>query len=260
MYGNFIEPYRGKVLKIIFKDKIDSTNSYGKENIDLIEDKSVIYTAYQTAGRGRMDRKWLSFESENLYASIVLKPDGDFSKLPVSNLTQLLSVVIVDVLRFYGIKANIKWPNDVIISKSDDDIFGEKICGILAEAATSSSKIKGIVLGFGLNVNASKEELSQIDRPATSMFKETGSLFDSKEILDNICETFFSRYEEFMEIGFGLIKDEYLSKIKFMGREITVNMPHGSETGIAQEITDDGAVLLNTNNNLKTITIGEILC
>ena len=259
MYGNFIEPYRGKVLKIIFKDKIDSTNNYGKENIDLIEDKSVIYAAFQTSGRGRMDRKWLSFASDNLYASIVLKPEGDFSKLPVSNLTQLLSVVIVDVLRFYGIQANIKWPNDVIITKSEDDIFGTKICGILAEAATSSSKIKGIVLGFGLNVNATKEELSKIDRPATSMLNETGSLYDSKEILNNIYETFFSRYDDFMEKGFNLIKDEYLSKIKFMGREITVNMPQGSVTGIAQEITDEGAVLLNKENDLKTITIGEIL-
>ena len=130
---------------------------------------------------------------------LILKPKGDFSKLPISNLTQLLSVVIVDVLRFYGIQANIKWPNDVIISKSEDDIFGAKICGILAEAATSSSKIKGIVLGFGLNVNATKEELSKIDRPATSMFNETGSLYDSEEILNNIYETFFSRYDDFME-------------------------------------------------------------
>ena len=246
-------------MKIIFKDKIDSTNNYGKENIDLIEDKSIIYTAFQTSGRGRLDRKWLSFESENIYASIILKPKGDFSKLPISNLTQLLSVVIVDVLGFYGINANIKWPNDVIISKSENDIYGTKICGILAEAATSSSKIKGIVLGFGLNVNASKNELSQINRSATSMYNETGCLYNSKEVLENIYELFFSRYDDFMEKGFNSIKDEYLSKIKFIGKEITINMPHGSVTGIAQEITDKGAVLLNNNKDIKIITIGEIL-
>ena len=246
-------------MEIIFKEKLNSTNLYGKENIDILSDKTVVYTAFQTQGRGRMNRKWLSFDSENLYASIILKPQGDYSKLPVSNLTQLLSVVIVDVLKFYGLKANIKWPNDVIIPKDENDIFGTKICGILAETSLSHGQIKGIVLGFGLNINATKNELSQIDRPATSMFNETGNLFSAKEVLDNICEMFFSKYDEFMEKGFSNIKEDYLSKIKFIDKEITINMPHKSVKGIAKDITDDGAVLLEENKSLTTITIGEIL-
>ncbi len=246
-------------MNIIFKDKIDSTNTYGKENIDILEDKSVVYAGFQTSGRGRMERKWVSFKSENLYASIIFKPSGDFSKLPLANITQLLSVVIVDTLKFYGIKSYIKWPNDIIVSKDEDDIFGEKICGILAEIASVSGKMKGIVIGFGLNINATKDELSEIDRPATSMFNETGSLFEVKEVLQNITEAFFARYDEFMEKGFNLIKDEYMSKIKFMGKEITINMPHKSLKGIAEDITDDGAVLLKQGDTLAEITIGEII-
>ena len=225
----------------------------------MLSDKSVVCAKFQTNGRGRMNRKWMSFDSENLYASIILKPQGDFSKLPIANLTQLLSVVIVDVLGFYGIKSNIKWPNDVVIMKDDNDIFGEKICGILAEIASVSNNIKGIVLGFGLNVNATKKELEQIDRPAASMFNATGSIFDTKEVLNNICEMFFLKYDEFLDKGFNLIKDDYLSKIKFIGKEITINMPHKSVTGIAKDITDEGAVLLDENEILTTITIGEIL-
>ena len=247
-------------MNIIFKEKINSTNLFGKENIDSLADKTVVCAKFQTQGRGRMNRRWLSFDSENLYASIIIKPQGDYSKLPISNLTQLLSVVIVDVLNFYGIKSNIKWPNDVIVAENDDDIFGKKICGILAEVASESNKIKGIVLGFGLNINATKDELSQIDRPATSMFCETGSLFEVNEVLNNICEMFFSKYDEFMEKGFNFIKEDYLSKIKFIGKEITINMPHKSVTGVAKNITDDGAVLLDDNKELTKITIGEILC
>lgn len=246
-------------MNIIFKDKINSTNTFGKENIDTITDKTVVFSNFQTDGRGRLNRKWISFESENLYASIILKPQGDYSKLPVANLTQLLSVVIVDVLDSYGIKANIKWPNDVIISKTDDDIFGEKICGILAEVVSQSSKIKGIVLGFGLNVNATKDELMQIDRPATSMFSASGNIFDVNDVLNNILEMFFSKYDVFMEKGFGFIKEDYLKKIKFIGQEITVNMPHKSVCGIAKEITDEGAILLDDKKSFSTITIGEIL-
>ena len=246
-------------MEIIFKEKIDSTNIYGKEHIENLSDKSVVCAAFQTHGRGRMNRKWMSFESENLYASIILKPKGDYAKLPIANLTQLLSVVIVDVLKFYGIHSNIKWPNDVVIMRNDDDIFGEKICGILAEVASVSNNIKGIVLGFGLNINATKQELSQIDRPATSMFNETGSLYQAKEVLENICEMFFSKYDEFMEKGFNFIKDDYLSKIRFIGKEITINMPQKSVTGVAKDITDYGAVLLENKNSLTEITIGEIL-
>ena len=246
-------------MDIIFKEKLNSTNIYGKENIDSLADKSVICAKYQTHGRGRMNRRWLSFDSENLYASIILKPKGDYSKLPIANLTQLLSVVIVDVLNFYGIKSNIKWPNDVVISKDENDIFGEKICGILAEVASENNNIKGIVLGFGVNVNATKQELSQIDRPATSMFNETGSVFDVKEVLNNICELFFSKYDDFLEKGFNLIKEDYLSKIKFIGKEITINMPHKAVKGKAKDITDKGAVLIEDKENIQEITIGEIL-
>lgn len=246
-------------LEIIFKEKINSTNTYGKENIEILADKSVVYTNFQTQGRGRMNRKWVSFDSENLYASIILKPQGDYSKLPISNLTQLLSAVIVDVLNFYGIKSNIKWPNDIVIMKDENDIFGKKICGILAEAASGGNNIKGIVLGFGLNINATKQELSKIDRPATSMLNETGSIFDVKEVLNNICEMFFLKYDNFMERGFSSIKLDYLSKIKFLGKEITINMPHKTVKGKAKDITDNGAVLIEDNKILKEITIGEIL-
>ena len=105
-------------MELIFKEKINSTNIYGKENIENLVDKSVVYAAFQTQGRGRMNRKWLSFNSENLYASIILKPEGDYSKLPISNLTQLLSVVIVDVLNFYGIKSG----EEIINSKNQQTI------------------------------------------------------------------------------------------------------------------------------------------
>jgi biotin-(acetyl-CoA carboxylase) ligase len=62
-----------------------------------------------------------------------------------------------------------------------------------------------------------------------------------------------------MKEGFNSIKDEYMSKIKFIGKEITVNMPQGSVKGIAKDITGDGAVLLAKDKELKEITIGEIL-
>ena len=248
-------------MKIIFKDRINSTNLYGKENIDFLDDATVIFTSCQTEGRGRLSRKWLSFESDNICASIVLKPEGDFSTLPISNLTQLLAVSIVRVLCRIGINANIKWPNDVVIIKNENDLSGEKICGILAETVTVSNKIKGIVIGFGLNVNAKTEELSMIDRPATSLFKETQKNYSSKALLDEILDEFFNQYNDFMEQGFSLINDEFLSCIKFIDKEITVNMPHKTLKGVARAITDDGAVLLEENKGLvTTITMGEIQC
>ena len=70
MYGNFIFFILRRTLNIIFKEKINSTNLFGKENIDSLADKTVVCAKFQTQGRGRMNRRWLSFDSENLYASI----------------------------------------------------------------------------------------------------------------------------------------------------------------------------------------------
>jgi len=235
-------------------EEISSTNTYALENIENLNDKSVIFAGRQTQGRGRFDRVWVSDNSSNLYFSIVLKPTNIVDeKLPLANLTQYMSLVLCKVIESYGVKAQIKWPNDVLIE-------GKKIAGILAETSIRGQIFKGLVLGVGLNLNSTKEEIQSINQSATSLNLELGKNIDKEVFLRAIVEEFFEKYDEFLTAGFAMIKDEYTQKSFFIGSKIKINEYNLTYDAIAQGINDDGTLNIKANGIEKNISIGDIFC
>ena len=199
------------MVKVIQLEEVDSTNSYGKKHIDEFEDKTAIITKKQTSGRGRLNRSWVDLGEENLFLSIILKPSETFNeKYP--NLTQYLSVTLCKVIESYGIQTQIKWPNDVLID-------GKKIAGILSETVMQGQKLKGIVLGVGVNLNSNQEK-----------------------------------------IGFLQIKDDYIKRNCFLGKELKVQVFNHIESGLAKAVNDLGELVLEDNNKREIIlTIGDII-
>ena len=203
-------------MELLFLDIVDSTNKYAKEHLDEIEDKTVVYSNTQTAGRGRLQRKWNSNSGDNIYASIVLKPSKELKEI-YSNLTQYLSLVLSEVLEEYNTASKIKWPNDVRIS-------GKKISGILAESVIEKNELQGIILGFGVNLNCKKEDIEKIDQPATSLNLETNMKIDRNDFLKKVINKFCLRYNKFIEEGFLLIKEDYKKRAEFLDMPITVRV------------------------------------
>ena len=162
-------------MEFLFLEEVDSTNKYAKEQVLNLADKTLVYTARQTAGRGRLERKWTTLSGENIYATIVLKPSLDIKNV-YANLTQYLCLILAEVFEEYGIYPKIKWPNDIRINS-------KKISGILAESVIDKNGLAGIVLGFGVNLNCKQEELANIDQPVTSLNLETGMEIDRKTFL-----------------------------------------------------------------------------
>ena len=239
-------------MELLFLKEIDSTNKYAKEHLIEIEDKTVVYANSQTAGRGRMQRKWNSNSGENIYASIVLKPSKELKEV-YSNLTQYLSLVLAEVFEEYNICPKIKWPNDVRIN-------GKKISGILAESVIEKQELKGIILGFGVNLNCSKDDLEKIDQPATSLNIESGMKIDREKFLKKVLDKFCLRYNKFIEEGFLLIKEDYKKRAEFLNKNITVKVFDKEISGIAKDVTDSGALsLIDDSNNEHILLIGDIL-
>ena len=244
-------------MDFLYLEEIDSTNKYAKREINNISDKTVVYTYCQTAGRGRLQRKWNYAGKDNIYASIVLKPSGVMTDV-YSNLTQLLCVVIAEVFEEYGVEPKIKWPNDIRIN-------GKKISGILAEAVGASDDngeyiLQGIVLGFGINLNADAEFLSRIDQPATSLNIEVGNSIDKELFLKKVINTFCLYYNKFIEDGFILIREAYLKRAEFLKKEVSVKVFDKTFTGVAVDVTSDGALRLKDKNNKEQILlVGDIL-
>ncbi|MBJ7448981.1 MAG: biotin--[acetyl-CoA-carboxylase] ligase [Parachlamydiales bacterium] len=152
-------------IKYIHFESIDSTNNWAKLNLESCpEDCLTVITAdYQTAGRGRYSKQWISQEKQNLLATYVFYLDK--STVDIVPLIQILAKATVAYLKTLNINAQIKWPNDVLVEQ-------KKIAGILCETVQMTNKT-AIIEGIGLNVNMPQDILSTIDQPATSLFSET---------------------------------------------------------------------------------------
>ena len=111
----------------------------------------VVVTDYQTAGRGKPGRKWISPRGKNLLFSLLLRPPIPAHEAPI--LTQIMCRSVARVLKDkYGIDSTFKRPNDIMVK-------GKKICGILIESSSSKNQLQSAIIGIGLNVNTLAEEL-----------------------------------------------------------------------------------------------------
>lgn len=247
--------------KIINLKQIDSTNTYARDNLPLFNDKTIISADTQTAGRGRFKRVWNSESSGNIYATLILKPKvKDITSLPISNLTQYLCLIISDTLKTYGVEGKIKWPNDIQVNK-------KKISGILAENKIDDEGYINIILGFGINLNLSKEDIDSIDQPATSLNLELNKEIDKNEFLKTLLDAFFAHYDDFLNQGFPYIKSRFIEKCAFLGNEITIKNLDSKFQGIAKKINDDGSLVLTVVNSStleenKDVIIfaGDMIC
>lgn len=239
-------------MELLFLKQVDSTNKYAKEHIADIADKTLVYTDFQTSGKGRLERKWNYNGSNNIYASIVLKPSSEMNDI-YANLTQYLCLVLAEVFEEYGVTPKIKWPNDIRID-------GKKISGILAEAVITKGKLEGLILGFGVNLNCARTEIDKIDQPATSLNLETGMEIDRKIFLNKLLDRFCLRYNRFIEEGFLLIREEYKRRAEFLNSLITVKVFDKEISGFVKDITAQGGLLIvDENNKEQVLLIGDIL-
>jgi len=240
-------------MNIVRLDVVDSTNLYAKENLQTLPDRTVISAERQTSGRGRFDRTWVDLGDSNIFMSIVLKPSQNFDCI-YTNITQYLSVVLCNVIEQYGITAEIKWPNDVLVG-------GKKIAGILSETVMQGSNFKGLVLGIGINLNSKISDLKTIkDKDATSLNIELSIESVNKEkFLNKLLEEFFKNYDEFLKKGFTLIRNEYLSRACFLNKEVSVMVFNNRKSGIAKDINASGELVLENDKKEFVLTMGDIL-
>lgn len=241
-------------MNIISLEEVDSTNLYAKQNLDSLEDRTIIVAKNQTSGRGRFNRSWVDLGDDNLFMSFVLKPSDTFKDV-YANLTQYISVILVNILEEYGLAPSIKWPNDVLID-------GKKISGILSETVMQGNKFKGLVLGVGVNLNAEKSALSLVkDKKITALNIELErEHVDKKLFFEKLVNQFFKSYDEFLEHGFLLIKNKYINACNFLGKEISVQVFDDKKSGIAKYINDSGELILQNHKKEEfVLTMGDIL-
>ena len=236
---------------IIYKEETDSTNLDAARLAEELSHGDVIVADAQTAGRGRRGRTWVSPKGENLYFSLLLKPD--FAPEQASMLTIVMALAVVNgVEAVYGCEPQIKWPNDIVVN-------GRKVCGILTEMQVVPGAIKHVIIGVGINVNQMTFEGDSL-KFATSLQKETGIRKERQELLDAVLQEFWQLYPEFCQVGtLQPIVEAYEARLANLGKEVCVLDPKGEYQGVALGINEQGELLVRkTDGTKEAVYAGEV--
>ncbi len=236
---------------IVYEGELDSTNHKAKDLAVLgAPEGTLVVAEKQTGGRGRRGRSWFSPSREGIYASLILRPKLPPNEAP--KITLLTGVTVAEAfMAVTPLKPAIKWPNDILIN-------GRKICGILTETSMEMDAIHHVVVGVGINVNTRKfpDELKEI---ATSVFLETGQVFDRVVLLREFLNCFEKNYEHFLSSGFGFIDKRWRELAIVLGREVTVHMIDTTCQGRAVELDGDGALIIQgKSGKRRRIYSGDI--
>lgn len=200
---------------------------------------TVVLTEEQTAGRGRLARKWDSAAKKGIWMSIILRPDVVPQKAPQFTLVAAVAVVRA-IEEVTGIKPEIKWPNDILID-------GKKCTGILTELQSDADGIQALIIGIGLNVNQQQEDFNpDIQAIATSLKMASGQEVSRQELVRSLLFHMEQYTNLYIEQGFGLLKLMWESHSSTIGRPVRARMANETLEGIAEGITDDGVLQLRT--------------
>jgi BirA family transcriptional regulator, biotin operon repressor / biotin---[acetyl-CoA-carboxylase] ligase len=241
-----------KQVRIHFQT-IGSTNTWAKKHVEEFDPTTlVLITAdTQTDGRGRFKRKWHSPPGLNIYATFCFFLDG--ARADVGQVPQLLALSTALSLESLAFKPLLKWPNDVLLS-------GKKVGGILCET-TSVLNGRFVICGIGLNVNMPKNEIEQIDRPATSLMIEGGQDLAVEMVLDLVQQQFANNLNYFLIEGFTPFLEEYRKRSCFKeGDAVRFHDNQKIVEGFFYCLNADGSLTLRLKDqSLKNFYAGEFL-
>jgi BirA family biotin operon repressor/biotin-[acetyl-CoA-carboxylase] ligase len=195
----------------------------------------------QTAGRGRMGRRWEAPAGSSLLVSTLLRPPPERR---ASELTLLAGVsVAVVVEEATGLAAQIKWPNDVMLNR-------RKVAGGIAEL-----KDGAVVLGIGINVNQRPGELpTETKVRAGSLYSVTGREYERGQLLADLLLELERRYDAWREEGLASLYEDLGARDFLRGRRVSLD----GVVGTAQIITRDGRLAVTTESGLVVVESGEV--
>ncbi len=213
----------------------------------------------QTAGRGRLDRTWVSPPGAGLWASVLVRP-GDVPPDRLAWLPLVAGVAASDALKeASSVRAELKWPNDLVaIAAACGGSDGPRKLGGILSALVPDAGGEGpaVVLGIGINVNMGGMDLPITQ--ATSVLLEGGRL-DRSDLLAALLLALESRLAQW-RAGDDQVKRDYRDRCATIGRLVEVDLPGGRQmSGVVSGIDDDGHLVVSDGEATTTITAGDVV-
>lgn len=203
----------------------------------------------QTAGRGRVGRKWYTPANSALAFSLVLR-SAPLDARCVHGLVVLGALAVVEALETWRVDAEIKWPNDVLIGE-------RKTAGILVETSWAGDKPDFAVIGIGINVRAESVPFDEhIDFPATCVEIAARSPVSREDLLLAVLQAVGKWYAR---LGTPEIEAAWNRKLAFRGRQVFVNAVQGEIRGTILGVESDGKLQLKMPaGEICTIATGDV--
>ena len=213
---------------------------------------ALVVAEYQSAGRGRLGRTWAAAAGVNLTLSLVLRPRIGPERLGL--LPLMAGLAVADAAqRAGGVPAQVKWPNDLLIS-------GRKAGGLLAEAVHTGDRPGAVVLGIGLNVNQQTFP-PELAARATSISLEAGQPIDRAALLAALLAALESRYDALGDGKVGALVSTFEQQMDGLGREVMVRYPGTARPplrGVMRGVAADGALRLGTADGEQRLYAGDV--
>jgi BirA family biotin operon repressor/biotin-[acetyl-CoA-carboxylase] ligase len=191
----------------------------------------------------------------NLHLSVLLKPPG-LGVHDARFFTFIGSLAVADALEASGAKAQVKWPNDVLV----DD---KKIAGVLTDLQLFRGRVEYVILGIGVNLNIDRPNMDRLYGEAapgaTSLQEAVGQAVDRNAFAARLLEFLEKRYFEFREHGKGPLLREWRHR-SFLGRRVTIREEGIHVEGIAMDLDEEGCLIVNLDDG-STVAVreGEVL-
>ena len=240
----------GQVLH--WYEEVGSTNDVAKA---LAEEGAahgeVVVAERQTAGRGRRGRSWSSPPRRNVYLSAILRPDLPPAR--ASEVTLLASVAVCQAVRLAGVAAAaIKWPNDVLAS-------GRKLAGVLTEMAAEVERVQWMVVGIGVNVNATAGDFpEELRGSATSLLVERGAPLPRALFAAALLTALEEWLDRHAADGFAPVRAAWREMSDTLGHEVRIRGGVADLTGVAEDVDEAGALLVRTPTGLERVIAGDV--
>jgi BirA family biotin operon repressor/biotin-[acetyl-CoA-carboxylase] ligase len=209
------------------------------------KDLSLVVADEQTAGRGRLDRKWFTPPGTALAFSLILRPSAA-ERPHLSRMVGLAALSITNALLARGLSPQIKWPNDILLD-------GRKLAGILIESVWSGEDVDCIVIGMGVNIlKGSVPDADMLLFPATSLEDALGYPVERAEVLHDILAALIVLRPQLSTDAFMTKWEELLA---YRGRQVQVEAGGaGSVIGNITGLETDGSLQLRDQDG-KSLTV-----
>ena len=236
---------------LVYRPAIPSTNDEAKRLARAgAPEGTLVITDYQTAGRGRLERRWEAPAGSSLLMSLVFRPH--LAAHQVQRLTMICGLAAVEAIEAQtGLQVGLKWPNDLVID-------GAKLGGILTEIELEGERIDHAVVGMGLNVNLDLGQLPpDLLMVATSLFHLLGREVPRLPLLRGLLQAVEVRYKA-LKAG-QLPQAEWAARLVTLGQPVAVSTMGVGVEGVAEGVNEDGALLVRlADGRLETILAGDV--